>query len=137
MIGPNVIVIDAAVMVTALADDGLDGTRARARIGGDELAAPELLDLEVTSAFRKMIAADRLPVARAEQALADLVALPLRRASHIPLLGRCWELRANLTVYDAAYVALAEALGTRLLTSDARLAASPGPRCDIELVSRG
>jgi predicted nucleic acid-binding protein len=70
---------------------------------------------------------------RAELALADLAAAPLERASHQALLGRCWELRDNLTIYDATYVALAEALGVDLLTGDARLANTTGPLCRIEV----
>lgn len=62
----------------------------------------------------------------------DLVALPARRAPHRPLLPRCWELRNNLTIYDAAYVALAEAMSATLLTGDQKLARAPGPRCLIE-----
>ncbi len=69
---------------------------------------------------------------RAAFALADLVDLPLRRATHRPLLARCWELRDNLTVYDAVYVALAEAAGMTLVTIDRALAAAPGVRCTIE-----
>jgi predicted nucleic acid-binding protein len=68
-------------------------------------------------------------------ALDDLLALPVERASHRPLLARCWELRDNLSVYDAAYVALAEALGTPLLTADARLAKAPGLKCAVEVLS--
>lgn len=122
-------------MATALGDDSKDGARARARLSGEQLLAPELLDLEVASVLRRLVAVDHLALARAEQALHDLIAMPVRRAPHAPLLERCWELRSNLTAYDAAYVALAEAFDTRLLTSDARLAAAPGPRCDIELLS--
>jgi predicted nucleic acid-binding protein len=59
----------------------------------------------------------------------------MARAPHRPLLPRCWELRDNLTVYDAAYVALAERLDTTLLTADARLAGAPGPRCLIEVLT--
>ncbi len=69
---------------------------------------------------------------RAALALADLAALPLRRAPHRPLLIRCWELRDNLTVYDASYVALAEVLDVTLLTGDGRLARAPGLRCHVE-----
>jgi predicted nucleic acid-binding protein len=71
---------------------------------------------------------------RGALALADMVALPLRRARHRPLLARCWELRDNLTVYDASYVALAEALDATLLTGDERLARAPGPQCRIEVL---
>lgn len=67
--------------------------------------------------------------------MSDLVALPLRRVSHRALVARCWELRENLTVYDASYVALAEQLETILVTADTRLAGAPGPRCKIELMA--
>jgi predicted nucleic acid-binding protein len=127
-----VLVVDASVLAVALADDGKDGDKARARLRGEHLAAPELIDLEVASVLRGRLAGGHLDVRRAELALADLVDLPLQRAPHRPLLTRCWELRANLTVYDAAYVALAEALDTDLLTGDVRLAKAPGPRCRIE-----
>jgi predicted nucleic acid-binding protein len=130
-----VIVIDAGVLATALADDGVVGAAVRNRLGGEILAAPELIDLEVASVFRKLIRTERLDADRAEQALDDLTALPIRRASHSALLSRCWDLRDNLTAYDAAYVALAEALEATLLTADARLARSTGPRCEFELIA--
>jgi predicted nucleic acid-binding protein len=129
-----VLVVDASVLAVALADDGRDGDKARARLRGEHLAAPELIDLEVASVLRRQFAAGHLDTRRAELALADLVDLPLRRAPHRPLLERCWELRGNLTVYDAAYVALAEALDCDLLTGDARVAKAPGPRCRIEVL---
>lgn len=72
---------------------------------------------------------------RARLALEDLVDPPLERAPHAPRLHRCWELRENLTVYDAAYVARAEALESRLVTSDTRLAPAPGIRCRVEVVA--
>jgi predicted nucleic acid-binding protein len=71
---------------------------------------------------------------RAQLALADLIAMPLQRAPHRPLLTRCWELRNNLTINDASYVALAEALNVLLLTGDGRLAGATGPRCQIEVL---
>ena len=74
-----------------------------------------------------------LDARRSHLALEDLAALPARRAPHRPLLPRCWELRDNLTIYDAAYVALAEAISTTLLTGDQKLARAPGPRCPIEI----
>ena len=129
------IVVDASVLVPALADDGEDGDRARDRLVGERLAAPELIDLEVPSVLRRLAAAGRLAPRRAEQALSDLVGLPLRRVPHRPLLPRCWSLRENLTVYDASYVALAELLGTAVLTADGRLAGAPGVRCPVEVVA--
>lgn len=126
------LVVDASVLVVALADDGSEGDRARARLRGEQLAAPDLFDLEVASVLRWQLAGGHLDVRRAELALADLIDLPVQRAPHRPLLTRCWELKSNLTVYDAAYVAIAEALGSDLLTGDVRLAKAPGPRCRIE-----
>jgi predicted nucleic acid-binding protein len=67
--------------------------------------------------------------------MTDLIDLPLKRASHRPLLRRCWELRHNLTSYDACYVALAETLNVSLLTADGRLANAPGLWCAVELLS--
>lgn len=128
------LVVDASVVVTALADDGADGDRVRERLRSQRLAAPHVIDLEVASAWRRLLAAGHLDARRAALALADLGALRIERAPHGPLLERCWELRANLTIYDAAYVALAERLGSVLLTGDARLANAPGARCEVELV---
>lgn len=128
------IVVDASVLAVALADDGPDGDAARARLLGEDVAAPELIDLEVTSVLRGRARAHALDERRARLAMGDLADLPLRRAPHLPLLRRCWELRDNLTLYDAAYVALAEALEVALLTGDGRLARAPGPRCPVELL---
>jgi predicted nucleic acid-binding protein len=128
----TVIVVDASIITVALADDGSDGDAARARLRGEDLTAPELLDLEVTSVLRRQHAAGALDHRRAVLALDDLQAMPIQRAPHRHLLRRCWELRDNVTVYDAAYVALAELLRTVLLTADQRLAQAPGPLCDIE-----
>lgn len=97
--------------------------------------APEVIDLETTSVIRRQSQAGHLDLRRAGLALTDLVEMPLRRAPHLPLLERCWELRENLTVYDAAYVALAEVLDVVLVTADARLAKAPGPLCKIELLA--
>ena len=127
------IVADANVLVVALADDGPDGDQARARLHGERLTVPELADLEVTSVLRRQMRAGLLDARRARLALEDLAALPARRAPHRPLLRRCWELRDNLTIYDAAYIALAEAMNTTLLTGDQKLARAPGPQCPIEI----
>jgi predicted nucleic acid-binding protein len=129
-----VIVADASVLATALGDDGADGDRARARLRGERLSAPELADLEVASVLRRQLRGGHVDDRRAVLALADLAALPLRRAPHRPLLARCWELRDNLSIYDAAYVALAEALEVILLTADRRLARATGPQCRIEVL---
>jgi predicted nucleic acid-binding protein len=129
-----VLVVDASILAVALADDGPDGDTARARLRGETLAAPQLLDLEVTSVLRRQRRAGLLDERRSNLALADLASLRLRRASDVPLLFRCWELRENLTIYDAAYVALAEALDCTLLTGDMGLARAVGPTCQFEVL---
>jgi predicted nucleic acid-binding protein len=128
----TVIVVDACVLVVALADDGRDGDDARARLRGEHLAFPELADVEFVSVLRRQVAAKKMDSRRAELALRDLVAMPAQRAPHRQLLGRCWQLRDNLTMYDALYVALAEAMQVTLVTADGRLAHAPGPTCTIE-----
>ncbi len=129
------LVVDASVLVVALADDGSDGDAARARLRGERLAAPELIDLEVGSVLRRQAASGQIDARRAALAFQDLEALPLQRASHVRLLARCWELRADMTIYDAAYVALAEALQVNLLTGDLKLARATGPTCRIETLT--
>lgn len=128
------LVLDASALATALTDDGTDGELARSRLRGEVLAAPELIDLEVASVLRRLVLSGQLSVHRGEQALADLMAVPVQRAPHLPLLARCWSLRDNLSVYDASYVALAESLGGVLLTADARLSRAPGLRCTVEVL---
>ncbi len=96
------------------------------------LAAPALLDIEVAHGLRRWVAAKRAHAALGRQALDDLVDLGVQRYRHEPLLGRIWELRNNLTAYDAAYVALAEALDAPLLTLDASLASAPGHHARVE-----
>ena len=130
------IVVDASVLSVALGDDGTDGAAARAAIAGETLTAPELLDLEVLSVWRRQVAAGHMTAGRAELAIADLVAIPLRRVSHRPLIDRCWELRQTVTAYDEAYIALAEILAVPLLTADARLSRAPGLRCQVDLLVR-
>jgi predicted nucleic acid-binding protein len=129
------IVVDASVIAAALGDDGVDGQRSRARLSGERLVAPELIDLEVASVWRRLCAANQLHPDRADRALADLEALRLHRVSHRALLQRCWELRSNMTVYDAAYIAVAERLGATLLTADLHLARAPGTECHVELMT--
>lgn len=128
------IVVDASVLAPALSDDSDEGDFLRLRLRGERLTAPELIDLEVQSVLRSGVRRGLLDERRARQAWGDLVSMPLHRAGHRPLLPRAWELRDNLTTYDAAYVALAEVLGTTLLTADSKLANAPGIRCDIDLI---
>jgi predicted nucleic acid-binding protein len=130
-----VIVVDASVIAPALVDDDPAGHRFRARLAGERLAAPAVIDVEVASAWRGVARAGRLSPRRAELALSDLAALPLARAGHGRLMSRVWELRDNLSAHDASYVALAEFLETVLLTADAALARAPGIRCEVEVLA--
>jgi predicted nucleic acid-binding protein len=130
-----VIVVDASVLATALGDDGPDGLRMRSRLDAERvLWAPEIVDLEVATAWRRQLDAGWLEPAGAQQALGDLAEMNLLRASHRPLMPRIWELRDNLTPYDAAYVALAETLDATLLTADGRSTRAPSLRCEVELL---
>ncbi len=128
------LVIDASVLAVALLDDGPDGDVVRHRLRGEQLAAPALIDLEVASVWRGLARGGHLDPRRVGLALDDLRDLPIQRVEHTPFLARCWELRNNLTIYDAAYVALAEAIHAPLLTGDRRLSGSTGPRCAIEVI---
>lgn len=109
------LVVDASALAVALADDGPDGDAARTRLRAETLTAPEPVGLEVASVLRLHDRAGLLDTRRANLALTDLAALPIRRVSHVALLARCWELRPDLTPHDAAYVALAEALDATVL----------------------
>lgn len=126
-------VFDASAIVHLLLRTTLGeqvDARLRAVGSGD---VPHLIDLEVASTLRRLEAAGRIRDRRAVEAIADLVRLPLRRYPASILLPRVWELRRTLTAYDAAYVALAEALSEPLLTSDGRLARAHGHDAQVEL----
>lgn len=129
------IVVDASVVVTALADDTLDAAPVRARLHDVRAFAPEIFDLEVASALRHLRRGGWLDDRRSAEALEDLAALPVTRAPHRPLIRRIWELRDNVSPYDAAYVALAEVTGATLLTADRALARAPGVECAVELLT--
>lgn len=112
------------------------GRRVAERIRSPDVAlnAPHLIDLEVAQALRRYVASEAITAARGRLALSHLRQLDLLRYEHEPFLGRIWALRRNLTAYDAAYVALAEALEAPLLTSDEWLARAPGLRARVELI---
>jgi predicted nucleic acid-binding protein len=130
-----VIVIDASVLVDILLRvPTADAVAYGLFHTGETLHAPHLLDLEVTQALRGHEARRRADPARCREALDDLSRISLFRHPHNMLLARIWELRNNITAYDAAYVALAEFLGAPLLTRDRRLANAAGHRARIDLV---
>lgn len=123
------LVIDASLVVAALVDTGRDGTWAHELLGTDQLAAPHLMPVEVANILRRAVLNGDLSADSAALAHADLLALRMDLFPYGPFSTRVWELRANLTCYDAWYVALAEALNARLGTLDVRLSRSRGPRC--------
>jgi len=125
------LVVDASVLVDALLIDGA----ARARLSEANLQAPELIDAELLSVLRRLVLADRLPEQHALRALATSQQLGLRRHASRHLWPRAWELRTNLSAYDALYVALAEQLGATLLTADVRAARAPGLQCPVEVIA--
>ena len=129
------IVVDASAITEFLLQTPL-GLRVEERLFGvgEELHAPHLLDVEVVQALRRLVRTGDVLPARAEEALDDLAALAIRRHSHFDLLSRAWELRHNLTAYDAIYVALAEATDAILVTCDTRLGSAPGQEAQIEVV---
>jgi predicted nucleic acid-binding protein len=129
-----VLVVDASVIAPAVADGGPDGEACRARINGQLLAAPDLLRVEAVSVIRRQLGHGALTAKQATNAIDDLLSLPVIVYPTAALLRRAWELRDNVTAYEACYVALAEALGCSLATADERLANAPGARCHIDIV---
>jgi predicted nucleic acid-binding protein len=130
-----VIVVDASVMVELLLDTEL-GRRADGLVlGAKARHAPHLLDVEVAQTLRRFVLAGQLPVDRARHAIEDLAAFPISRHGHATLLERMFALRANLTAYDAVYVALAEAMGAAFVTCDSAFMKVPGVRARVELVA--
>jgi predicted nucleic acid-binding protein len=131
-----VLVVDSSAMLNALAAaDAPSGLLERLADDGD-LHVPHLIDTEVLHALRRMTIGGDITEDRAADARSDFAEFPLMRYPHEPLSDRVWELRDNLTAYDATFVALAEALGAPLVTCDGRLAAAPGHDARVELFGR-
>lgn len=121
------IVIDASAFI-----DAVDGSRpVLERIAGEDIHAPHLLDVEVLSALRRLVAARRLDPQAAVAALHILEESDIRRHPHPPLLGVAWSLRERISAYDAAYVGLAAALDAPLVTTDRKLGAVAGLPCTV------
>jgi predicted nucleic acid-binding protein len=127
-----VIVVDASAALSALLNAG----PARGTLASEQLHAPHLIDSEVASGLRREIAADRLDADAGWTVLDAWRRLGMTRYPVFSFLDRVWELRENLSAYDASSVALAELLGCTLLTADARLSRAPGTRCPITVVPR-
>jgi len=130
-----VIVVDASAVIELLLNSRA-ATRVAERLfaPGESLHAPHLLDVEVVQVLRRYATAGEFDGARSDEALTALADFTLTRYPHQPLLPRMWELRHNVTAYDAAYVALAEALAAPLVTRDTRLASAAGHGAEIELI---
>ena len=131
------IVVDSSVVLEVL----LRSPRASAiekRIfaANESLHAPHLLDLEVVQVLRRYSLSGEMPSARGNEAIIDLLNLPIARYPHDIFVDRIWELRNTMTAYDAAFVALAESLPAPLLTCDAKLSTASGHRADIELIPK-
>ncbi len=126
-------VVDSSVLVAALLDDGHTGRWAEERLIESPLAAPHLAPVETSNILRRSRLAGDVADEEASLAHADLLELDIELFAFEPFGPRVWELRSNLTAYDAWYVALAETLGGALLTLDHRLARSPGIECSVEL----
>ena len=132
----SVSVVDASAIVAFLAFDNPRGRHVGARLRkGDAFYAPTILDYEVLGALRGLACKDdRLDDSYVVECIRDLELLPVRREDIAPLRRRIWGLRHNLTVYDAAYVALAERLNATLVTCDEKFARSTGVGCQIETI---
>lgn len=130
-------VVDASVVVAALVDAGPGGEWAETQLQKAALVAPHLMPVEAANILRRAVLSRDLSVEAATLAHADLLGLKVELFPYEPFADRVWELRGNLTAYDAWYVALAETLKADFITLDARLARASGPRCTIVALPDG
>lgn len=127
------LVCDASAIVTVLLDSGDAGSWLARRLAAAQLCAPELLPFECANVIRRHELGERISSDQAAQAHADLIDLPIDLFPYDVVAPRVWQLRHNLTSYDAAYVALAETLDVPLITLDRRLSEAPGSTCRVEV----
>jgi predicted nucleic acid-binding protein len=127
------LVIDASLVVSALVDTSSTGNWAESILLAGPLNAPHLMPAEVTNILRRAVMRGDITADVASMAHADVLDLRVEYFPYAPFAGRVWELRDNVTSYDAWYVALAEALGSSLATLDHKLAQATGPRCGFEI----
>lgn len=130
-------VVDASTIVAALLDGGAHGTWAQEVLVDGDLAAPHLLPVEVADILRRAALSGYVSADAATLAHADLDGLGIELLPYEPLAERVWDLRGDLTAYDAWYVSLAEWLEVPLATLDRRLTRSPGPRCEFVVPPAG
>jgi predicted nucleic acid-binding protein len=126
------LVIDASLVVSALVDAGRTGTWAESLLAAEPLSAPHLMPVEAANILRRAAAVGGISADAASMAHADLLELRVEFFPYAPFASRAWELRENVTCYDAWYVALAEFLGARVATLNLGLARATGPRCAFE-----
>lgn len=131
------LVIDASLVVSALVDSGATGTWAESLLAAGPLSAPHLMPVEAANILRRAAAAGDISADAASMAYADLLDLRVELFPYAPFAARTWELRDNVTCYDAWYIALAESLGAKVATLDLRLARAPGPRCGFQTPPAG
>jgi predicted nucleic acid-binding protein len=125
------VVCDASALVAVLLDSGPDGRWAAGALTGADLAAPSLVTFEAANIIRRHELAGLVSADQAAQAHADLIELAIEQWPYELLAARIWELRRNLSSYDAGYVALAELTGATLVTLDRRIGRAPGLRCTV------
>jgi predicted nucleic acid-binding protein len=125
------LVCDASALIAMLLDSGPDGQWAAEAIKGSELAAPALVDWEAANIMRRHELAGLITSDQASQAHADLQDLAIEKWPYELVAARSWRLRANLTIYDASYVALAVLLSASLVTLDGKIARAPGIECEV------
>ena len=130
-VSPSRLVLDASAAVALLADAGPAGEWVATTISGATLIAPDLMPFEVSNILRRHSLSGALDPTAATLAHTDLLALTVHLYPYAAFAERVWELRENVTAYDAAYVAVAELLAAPLVTLDARLAHAPGVRCSM------
>lgn len=129
-------VVDASVLVAALVDSGPTGAWAESVVAAHTLAGPELVLVETGNILRRLERAGDISRLEATTAYRDLLRLDLTLFPFAPFAERIWELRSNLTGYDAWYVAVAEALDCPLITLDLKIGRAAGPRCDVVVPPR-
>lgn len=127
------LVLDTSALLAVLVEGEPDRELVRRLSEDGDLHAPHLIDIEVLHALRRLVRAGRITADRAADARTDLDDLAITRYGHEPLADRIWALRENLTAYDAAFVALAEALDAALVTCDVQLARAPGVTAEVYL----
>ena len=131
------IVVDASIVVDLLLNLNPYSSLVADRLKNESpnLFAPHLLDAEVAQVLRRFVLRNEIPYDRANLALDDLLALPIIRYPHTPLIKRAFDLRENVTIYDGIYLALAEGIGVPLLTRDQSLAKVQGLNVKVEIIS--